>query len=1317
MPLAAVEHDGEGAGDAPASVSPSASAPAAAAPVPSPARLIIVKMVLHNFKSYAGTKEIGPFHKNFSSVVGPNGSGKSNVIDALLFVLGRRANQIRLKKLSELIHKSDMHRNLRECRVDVHFAEIIDGEERDSYHVVPGSEFVVSRRATHESVSTYMLNHRNCTWESISNLLQSKGMDLDNNRFLILQGEVEQIALMKPKALTPHDTGLLEYMEDIIGTNKYVSAIAELNTKVETINEQRGEKLQRLKQVEKDKEKLQGPKDEAEEYARTQHQLNVTRIELAQIQRAEAVGRSSELDEQKAKLEEEDSKLKEEITACTTQLKSMEKEYSKKQNEHDSISRTVAQCKSDFASFERKDVKQRETIKHKKSLLKKTESRRNKAAEKSRELRNKIRESEQELPKAQTRIEALQHSKQREEAIQQELFDALVKASEPYKAEIESLQKSLMPLQQASNAAQQQVDVCNSEIDVYKDKMRKAENAYNELKATIVKQQQEAEKKKVEQVELEGKIKATRKQQEEVTAELQALTASESTGLAKRTQLMSALEDRKHAAASSSSQSKILSALLAAKKKGVLPGLYGRLGDLASIDAQYDVAITMGVGALDMILVDDARTGAKAIHFLKSNNLGRARFLALDKQNFAPERLAKMTETPEGVPRLFDLIQCKDSKIMPAFYFACRDTLVAMDLEQATRIGLKGTKRWRVVTLDGKVVDTAGTMSGGGADVRRGGMLLTGSAAARAAAAAQSSSSKSNEPVLDVKAAEAELAQLESNLAALKTRRRELETRNKELTKIMRELESAHGKASSSVRELTTSISEYRTRAASLEKSLHLSGEELAALKELESKQAEHLAELNKAKKAAKTISDKIAVLQQRIMEKGGAKLEAQKKKVEAINTELDQLEEAANRMSVLAETGNNKLAKLAAEEKDASNEARELESEIESLMAAFKQIEEDAIAVHQAMQAAERELADASKSLDSIQSDFERLKSALNKLNSSEVDLAEKKHAFHKLQKEHLMKAAVWDKKINQLLQAINEEMEARRKDAEMAAEEMVEDEEQVQPESFEPYTLLNDDAIAALDRRAIDARIHALEQKLGSLKANPQAIADYRRITVDYNRRASEFDAVTAERDAARRTLDDLRARRLSEFMGGFALISIRLKEMYQMLTLGGDAELELVDSLDPFSEGIVFSVRPPKKSWKNISNLSGGEKTLSSLALVFALHHVKPNPLYVMDEIDAALDFKNVSIVANYIKERTKNAQFIIISLRNNMFELADRLVGIYKTNNQTKSITIDPRLFEQPKTMDEEDEAESEDEEKENDQENQAPTQSAGKKLPA
>ena len=120
----------------------------------------------------------------------------------------------------------------------------------------------------------------------------------------------------------------------------------------------------------------------------------------------------------------------------------------------------------------------------------------------------------------------------------------------------------------------------------------------------------------------------------------------------------------------------------------------------------------------------------------------------------------------------------------------------------------------------------------------------------------------------------------------------------------------------------------------------------------------------------------------------------------------------------------------------------------------------------------------------------------------------------------------------------------------------------------------------------------------------------------------RLFELEQVTEARNVVRRSYEDLRRQRLEEFMAGFGVISLKLKEMYQMITLGGDAELELLDSLDPFSEGIVFSVRPPRKSWKNISNLSGGEKTLSSLALVFALHHYKPTPLYVMDEIDAAL-----------------------------------------------------------------------------------------------
>lgn len=216
--------------------------------------------------------------------------------------------------------------------------------------------------------------------------------------------------------------------------------------------------------------------------------------------------------------------------------------------------------------------------------------------------------------------------------------------------------------------------------------------------------------------------------------------------------------------------------------------------------------------------------------------------------------------------------------------------------------------------------------------------------------------------------------------------------------------------------------------------------------------------------------------------------------------------------------------------------------------------------------------------------------------------------------------------------------------------------------------------DELADMNKESLKAVIAALEEKTQNASIDLSVLEEYRRRVAEHESRSADLATALSNRDSAKSRLDTLRSLRLTGFMEGFGTISLRLKEMYQMITMGGNAELELVDSLDPFSEGILFSVMPPKKSWKNIGNLSGGEKTLSSLALVFALHHYRPTPLYVMDEIDAALDFRNVSfpmsslfmfifnslylpffqvsIVASYIKERTKNAQFIVISLRNNM-----------------------------------------------------------------
>ena len=234
---------------------------------------------------------------------------------------------------------------------------------------------------------------------------------------------------------------------------------------------------------------------------------------------------------------------------------------------------------------------------------------------------------------------------------------------------------------------------------------------------------------------------------------------------------------------------------------------------------------------------------------------------------------------------------------------------------------------------------------------------------------------------------------------------------------------------------------------------------------------------------------------------------------------------------------------------------------------------------------------------------------SELNESRATEIEMRNKLDENQKALSENEKRRRYWEDKLSKLtLQNVSD----------------LGDDEQ-EPAELQTFTK---DELEEMDKDSLKAVIAALEEKTQSSQVDLSVIEEYRRRTAEHESRSADLATALTQRDSAKSRLDGLRSARLNGFMEGFGTISLRLKEMYQMITMGGNAELELVDSLDPFSEGILFSVMPPKKSWKNISNLSGGEKTLSSLALVFALHHYKPTPLYVMDEIDAALDFRNVS-----------------------------------------------------------------------------------------
>merc|ERR1712013_783245 len=274
----------------------------------------------------------GPFHKSFTSIVGPNGSGKSNVIDY-------KATKIRSKKLSVLIHNSNTHPNVQSCRVAVHFQAIID--KGDDFEVVPNTQFNVARTAMKDNSSFYQLNGKRVQYKEIAKMLRGKGIDLDNNRFLILQGEVESISLMKPKALTEHDTGMLEFLEDIVGTSRF-----------KVPNELRVEKLNRVKLVEKEKDELEGPMKEALGFLRLENE----KVEKTYRQRSryilDAETNITKATEKKAEIEESVSDLTQKMKEVNEKRKEKEKEIKTQGESFESVQKEIEELGEQFKKFE-----------------------------------------------------------------------------------------------------------------------------------------------------------------------------------------------------------------------------------------------------------------------------------------------------------------------------------------------------------------------------------------------------------------------------------------------------------------------------------------------------------------------------------------------------------------------------------------------------------------------------------------------------------------------------------------------------------------------------------------------------------------------------------------------------------------------------------------------------------------------------------------------------------------------------------------------------------------------------------------------------
>lgn len=985
---------------------------------------------------------------------------------------------------------------------------------------------------------------------------------------------------------------------------------------------------------------MQHKKEEAEAYLRDQNELTQRKSTLWQIYMMECRQQMEIASEAIAQL---GATLEAEREQCADTVGSSEKlaaELEEATRLYEAAKKEADRVGKELAACERRSLQVDESRKHLESKSRKLEKQLGEQRKLLSDARQTSDDSSAASDKLHGELAELEASLEREEAELERIRDSLKDKTQVFAAQIEAKQRELQPWsdkimhkENEHKLALEEKALLSSRVEQAEEQCTVAAQAVDEIDADTETKQEDLASLERERDEIGDRIAQSERQ-------VSAMLKSEAKLRAAADVARGKADEARASSSSNQTRSTVLNSLNRQAELGLIKGYHGRLGSLGTIDPEYDVAISTACPGLEFIVVDDVDAGQACIEHLRQHNLGRANFILLATVS---RGAAPSVRTPENAPRLFDLVRPAHPKYAAAFYHQLRDTLVAQDLAHANRIAY-GAQRWRVVTLDGQLIEKSGAMSGGGTRVARGAMSATpvSNMSPEQLARLEKEAQLASEELRSHRSA---VAHVRDSLERMQSRKPDIEV---DLDKVQMALSVAKQRRKAAVERLE-----------SIKREILPNEEEAARIAELDRLMGKIERDLDKLRAASSGIEEAITELEDQIMKVGGIELRAQKAKVEGIKEMMELNNERTVKADVARGRADMDCERAISTIADIEAQLKLLQQELGTVAETASERRALTAEVEDRAQAAREEMEDHEAAREQLAEQLEEYSGAMNRFRRLELETKQKVEDNQRSLTDNKKRLAHWTERIGKLQLHLLLEEEDTEDDGETKLQ-------------LPMYPV---EEVREFDKEGLLAEIPIFEERLSKGTANLTVIEEYRKREQDFLEHARALEATTAERDTAKQQYETLRKERFDKFMASFSVISAKLKEMYQTITLGGNAELELVDSLDPFSEGIIFSVMPPKKSWRNISNLSGGEKTLSSLALVFALHAYKPTPLYVMDEIDAALDFRNVSIVANLIKERTKGAQFVIISLRNNMFELAARLVGIYKTSGMTKSLTIE------------------------------------------
>ena len=1157
----------------------------------------INRIGIHGFKSFAHKTEI-PFDNQFNCILGPNGSGKSNIGDAICFVLGRlSAKSMRVEKASNLIFNGGKNKKAAgEASVEIAFCN------KKKIFPVDAEEVVLNRTISNEGNSVYRINGKKRTRTEVLDLMSAARINPEGYN-IILQGDINHFVDMSPL----ERRRVIEEISDVsIYEEKKHKALLEMDKVDEKLNNATiilQERKTHLKELKKDRDqalRFKEVRDKIDSYKATRVHLLIQEKEKARQEHEKEMGK---FQEQLTKAEKEIFQLKERVNENKQKINKINQEIETKgEKEQVSVHKEIEDLKVNLA----KDKTRISTLKDE---INKIQQRKDQLKQDIEELGEKTsvskenkKDLEQKISQKEKEVKDLEKSiadfKKKNKI---ETSQDLDKEIEDKDKLIEKKQEEVQQIRQKQQELLREKDRLEYQIQGMDERLKKVKEVEQQNKGQI----KELQQKKTDFKAATLRLNACLDQDSSFASQL-----SNARKKLVETQERSAKLNAKSLSMQAELMSnKALSSILENKKK--FKGVHGTVSELGQVNKKYALALESAAGnRLQNIVVDNENVAAECIQYLKSNKLGSASFIPLNKiksQEISSED-QKLAKIPGVHDFAINLISFKP-QYQKAFGYVFGNTVVVEDVPTSIKVGIS---RIKMVTVEGDVAESSGVMKGG---------FL----ARRSSLGFQEKDSMD-----ELERVEKEMGELEGVIANVEMKR---EANEKEIS------------------SLRLKKSEWEADIIKLEKTLHLDTNDLEinneAKKEAQKRLQQVDQELNQIQKDITSINKLLGDLKEK---KQNLRSEVNELRNPRLLAQLTAFEESRQktREELMHLEGDLKNIKVQEEQMFAP--------EVEKIKEILKQHDKEESQFNveikklgEKISVQEKELVEKEKASKDFYSKYKEMFNQRDKL-SQEVNAKENEIEASR------EKSRGQERDIN-LISLKNAEVKAKLAGL------------QEEFSRYQNVTILKDKNVEQMQEE-----ISKFEVTLAQMSAvNMKALEIYEQVDKEYGELIEKKDSLEKEKVDIMTLMNEIESRKKDHFMKTFEKANENFQRIFTSLFKKGKAYLQLENPQNIFEDGLSIKVKLTGNRFLDIKSLSGGEKTLTALSFIFAIQEYQPASFYILDEIDAALDKHNSETLAKMLRNYSNEAQYIVISHNDSLISEADTLFGISMNEDGISKVT--------------------------------------------